>query len=140
MKNSLVFVVLLVLTVLTACKDNKGAASENDIDAARNFIQAALNGDFDKARTYMVNDSANINDLYQVQRLGERLSPDEKQKYREASIHIHETREVNDSTSIIVYSNSYKNRQDSLKVVRLNNEWLVDFKYIFRHATDSLPK
>ena len=63
---------------------------------------------------------------------------EEKEKHQEASIRIHQNRKLNDSTSIIYYSNSYKNIQDSLKVIKANGEWLVDFKYIF-HKTDSLP-
>ena len=31
-----------------------------------------------------------------------------------------------------------KTKQDSLKVIKTNGKWLVDFKYIF-HKTDSLP-
>lgn len=137
MKKSLIIANLL-LTGFIACK-NEDTASENDIDAARNFIQSALNDDFDKAQTYMVHDSANTSMLAQVERLSERLTKEEKQKYREASIRIYERRPQSDSSSIIVYSNSYKNKKDSLRVVKQNNEWLVDFNYMFRTATDSLP-
>lgn len=114
-------------------------SSENDIDAARNFIRAALNSDYDLARNYMLQDSLNNEDLNTVVRQNQHLSAEEKKLYREASILIHGRRSENDSTSIIVYSNSYKNRKDSLKIVRVNGDWLVDFKYIFPHKTDSLP-
>ena len=128
----------LLLLAIVGCNNNDKTTSDNDVDAARNFIQSALNGDFDRAKTFMVNDSLNNQDLDNVVRLSERLSPEEKQKFKEASIRIHGVRPINDSTSMIVFSNSYKNKQDSLKVIRINNQWLVDFKYIFRHATDSL--
>jgi hypothetical protein len=85
----------------------------------------------------MVNDSLNREDLNAIQRLNERLSKEEKEKYQEASIRIHQDRKLNDSTRIIYYSNSFKNKQDSLKVIKTNNEWLVDFKFMF-HKTDSL--
>lgn len=127
---------------LTACnsdeRQSSSTTSDSDIDAARNFIQAALVGDFEKAKTFMVNDSLNHEGLNAIQRLNERLPKDEKEKYQVASIRIHEDRKVNDSTSIIYYSNSYRNKTDSLKVIKSNGEWLVDFKYIF-HKTDSLP-
>ena len=139
MKRFQLFAAVLLL-VVTACTDKDNTTSDNDVDAARNFIQSALNSDFDRARKFMVNDSLNNQDLDNVERLSERLTPEEKQKYKEASIRIHDIRTVNDSTSVIVFSNSYKNKQDSLKVIRINNEWLVDFKYIFKHATDSLPQ
>ena len=132
----------LLIFVLLACnsedRQSSSTVSDSDIDAARNFIQAALVGDFDKAKTYMVNDSLSLQDLNAIVRLNERLTKEEKEKYQTASIRIHNDRKLNDSTSIIHYSNSYKNKVDSLKVVKHNGVWLVDFKYIF-HKTDSLP-
>lgn len=119
-------------------RQSNSTTSDSDIDAARNFIQAALVGDFEKAKNFMVNDSINHEDLNAIERLNERLTKDEKEKYQEASIRIHQNRKLNDSTSIIYYSNSYRNIQDSLKVIKLDREWLVDFKYIF-HKTNSLP-
>src|SRR5690349_13182828 len=131
MKRFQILTAALLALAIAACNNKDKTTSDNDVDAARNFIQSALNGDFDKARTFMINDSLNNEDLDNVVRLSERLTPEEKQKYKESSIRIHGVRPVNDSTSVIVFSNSYKNKQDSLKVVRLNNQWLVDFKYIF---------
>ena len=131
----------LLLVSLFACnsddRQSTSTTSDNAVDAARNFIQAALVGDFERATKFMVNDSLNHEDLNAIQRLNERLSKEEKEKYQEASIRIHQDRKLNDSTRIIYYSNSFKNKQDSLKVIKTNNEWLVDFKFMF-HKTDSL--
>jgi len=131
----------LLLVSLIACnsddRQSNSTTSDSAVDAARNFIQAALVGDFERATNFMVNDSLNHEDLNAIQRLNERLSKEEKEKYQEASIRIHQDRKLNDSTRIIYYSNSFKNKQDSLKVIKTNNEWLVDFKFMF-HKTDSL--
>jgi Domain of unknown function (DUF4878) len=131
----------LVLGLLACNNDDRSAASgtsDSDIDAARNFIQAALVGDFKKAKTFMVNDSLNHEDLNAIERLNEKLTKEEKEKYQTASIRIHQDRKLNDSTSMIYYSNSYRNQTDSLKVIKTDGKWLVDFKYFF-HKTDSLP-
>jgi hypothetical protein len=133
----------LVLSLLAgACSgDDRGigaTTSDNDIDAARNFIQASLVGDFDRAKFFMIDDSLNLEMLNTIERWKERQTREEKEKYQAASIRIHDHRNVNDSTSIITYSNSYKNKRDSLKVIKLGGKWLVDFKYIF-NKTDSLP-
>ena len=131
----------LVMTLLACSNEERGAASgtsDSDIDAARNFIQAALVGDFKKAKTFMVNDSLNHEDLNAIERLNEKMTKEEKEKYQEASIRIHQNRKVNDSTSMIYYSNSYRNETYSLKVIKTAGQWLVDFKYFF-HKTDSLP-
>jgi len=139
MKKTILSGCVLLLTGLLACKNAEEVKSENAIDAARNFIQSALNGEFDKASQYMVDDSLNRQDLHLMERLSKNLTTDEKQKYKEASIRIHETRPVNDSATVIYYSNSYKNKRDSLKVVNQDGQWLVDFKYIFKQGIDSLP-
>ncbi|HKO81056.1 MAG TPA: hypothetical protein VJU78_11710 [Chitinophagaceae bacterium] len=132
----------LLVICLSACnsddRQSSSTTSDNAVDAARNFIQAALVGDFDRAKTFMVNDSLSLEDLNAIKRLNERQTKEEKDKYQEASIRIHQDRKVNDSTQIIYYSNSFKNKMDSLKVIKTNGEWLVDFKFMF-HKTDSLP-
>ena len=87
-------------------RDANSNSSDNDIDAARNFIQAALVGDFDRAKVFMVNDSLNNENIDAIKRLNERQEKDEKEKYQTASIRIHQNRNVNDSTSVIYYSNS----------------------------------
>ena len=134
-------ILLLLLSCgLIACgsdRQSNSNSSDNDIDAARNFIQAALVGDFDRAKVFMVKDSINNENINAIERLNERQGKEEKEKYQTASIRIHQNRNVNDSTSIIYYSNSYKNKIDSLKVIRVGGKWLVDFKYIFH--TDTLP-
>jgi plasmid maintenance system killer protein len=137
-----IYYLLFLSFGLLACnsndRGNPSGTSDSDIDAARNFIQAALVGDFQRAKIFMIDDSLNHEDLNAIQRLNERLTSEEKEKYQAASIRIHQNRKINDSTSVIYYSNSYRNKTDSLKVIKANGQWLVDFKYIF-HKTDSLP-
>lgn len=132
----------LLFSCLWACNDNdrqsSSTTSDSAVDAVRNFVQAALVGDYNRARAFMVDDSLNNEDLNAIQRLNERLTEEEKENYQKAIIRIHLDRKVNDSTQIVHYSNTFKNKIDSLKVIRLNGEWLVDFKFMF-HKTDSLP-
>ena len=61
-----------------------------------------------------------------------------KDGYRSASINIHKVNKLNDSTTVIIYSNSYKNDHDTLKVLKVSNQWLVDLKYLFEHDADTL--
>jgi hypothetical protein len=49
--------------------------------------------------------------------------------YADASINIHAVKPLNDSVTIVHYSNSYTNVKDSIKAVRINNQWLIDLKY-----------
>jgi hypothetical protein len=121
-----------------ACNnDNKETPkAENDVDAIRNFIQFALYGDYEKAKTYMLPDSLNKEQMNAVERVN--LSPEEKKGLATSSINIHNVNRVNDSTTIVIYSNSFKNNWDTLKAVKQNGEWLVDFNYLFNHDIDTL--
>jgi hypothetical protein len=141
MKSVFLFSFLFLLFFACNNSDEKSTpASENDVDAARNFINAALKGHYDEARKLVVPDSANNAwvDLFK-RAYQERMSLADKAGYREASINIHNVHSVNDSTTIIKYSNSYKKQSDSLKVVRHKGEWLVDLDSFLSPATDSLP-
>ena len=113
-------------------EQEKGISSENDIDAARNFIRAALDGNWKNARRFMLQDSTNTQllDTYESN-YQTNMSKDDKRGYHESSITVYDTRPVNDSITIINYSNSYKKKRDSLKVIRIRGEWMVDFKYSF---------
>lgn len=104
--------------------------SENDTDAARNFIRLVLNGKLDNARTMLVRDTLNTQlfDAYE-RKYNTRTSSEDKRGYRESSIKIYSVRPVNDSVSIISYSNSYIKRVDSLKVIRDKDAWKIDLKY-----------
>ena len=134
----------LFLLFYCACSNSDEAtvpAAENDVDAARNFINAALDGHYDDARTMVVPDSVNLAwiDLFR-RAYQSRMSMADKAGYRDASINILGVQSLNDSTTVVRYSNSYKKKDDSLKVVRRGGAWLVDLAYSFPAApTEPLP-
>lgn len=113
--------------------------SENDIDAARNFIRAALDGDYEKGKKMMVGDSTNFQYFEEFEKLHTKMDAAEKKKYQGSSINVHAVTPVNDSVTLIIYSNSYKNDHDTLKLVKTHGQWLVDLKYLFNHDMDTLP-
>ena len=122
--------------LFSACTNEEGnkpevQASENDLDAARNFIRAALDRNWREAKKYMLADSANVERLEKIETFYEHEDREERRGYREASINTYDARKVSDSITIVNYSNSYKNQRDSLKVLRVNGQWLVDLKYSF---------
>src|SRR5689334_13475918 len=103
------FRLLLFLSFLfTACTNGEGTAerAESDLDAARMFIRDALDGKYEKAKQLMVSDSTNNQWIGDLERKYEGLPASEKRGYRESSITIHDTRRVNDSSSVVVYSNT----------------------------------
>jgi len=134
-KTALLFVAFLPL-FWTCSNETESAApdkTEGDVDAAREFIRSALDGRWKDARRLILQDSANVQDLDAVeQNYTQRMNVTDQRGYREAQIRIHDTRKQSDSISIITYSNTYfKDRKDSVKVVRVGGQWLVDLKYSF---------
>jgi len=107
------------------------------MDAARNFLDAALKGDYKDASAYMLKDSANLEYLNVTERSYQRLSSDEKSGLKAASLRFFDTKQVNDSTTVTIFANSYKNDKDTLRIVRANGRWLVDLKYLFEHGMDT---
>jgi hypothetical protein len=140
--KKLIPILLFTFALLLACnnsdKKEDAPKSDNKMDAARSFIRATLDGKFDEAKGFMLQDSINLNYLEVGQRSRQNTDQNTKDGYRTASIRFHETIDKNDSTSIIVYSNSFKNDHDSLKLIKKQTEWLVDLKYLFEHDADTV--
>lgn len=113
-------------------RSNTTRTSENEVDAARNFIRLALDGKWEDARKMVVNDSLNnaYMDLAQ-QNYQQRMDLATRTAYRKASIIISAVDEHSDTVSVVHYANSYKKKEDSVKVVRRGDQWLVDLKYSF---------
>ena len=109
------------------------------MDAAINFLNASLQGDFKQATDYMLPDSTNSGYLFNTERTYKNLPPEEKKELKEASLHFYNypNPKPNDSTTIIVFSNSYKNDKDTLRIVKTAGKWLVDLKYLFEHDEDT---
>jgi hypothetical protein len=138
--KKIVHLCLILSIFLYNCNtgNNTARQSENDIDAARNFIRAALDGDYENGRKMLVNDSTNFQYFTEYEKSYSKMQEDEKKKYKEASINVHSISQVNDSTTVIIFSNSYKNDHDTLKLIKATGQWLVDLKYLFNHDMDTI--
>lgn len=86
----------------------------------------------------MLSDSSNNQYLDAVERNYQKMPDTTKSGYQESSINIHLVNPVNDSTTVVVYSNSFMKKRDTLQVRKINQQWLVDLKYIFEHNRDTL--
>ncbi|MBL7698122.1 MAG: DUF4878 domain-containing protein [Chitinophagaceae bacterium] len=125
---------IILLTALAGCSVGGGyEKAENAQDAGRQFIRASLDGDYQKARFYLLQDTTNLLLIERWQTDYKQLTTAEKKQHRDSNIHPLNIKKVNDSTTTYEYYSSY-NPKDTTKftVVKKNGEWVVDLKSILR--------
>jgi hypothetical protein len=117
--------------LIIACNAGKTFTKAEDAqDAGRQFIRASLDGDYEKARFYLLSDSVNLLLISKWQQGFDNMDRDTRQQYREASILPVSIHAINDSVTIYSYSNSFRKDTTTVKIVRVKGEWLVDLKEI----------
>lgn len=101
------------------------------METGRAFIDASLKGDFKDARTLVLNDLENVQLFDAFIQYYQKMPTDKKQHYQSASYQINKYMDINDSTTIINYSNDYMNKPMEIKIIKRNKEWWIDFKYTY---------
>lgn len=121
--------ILLYTTILlTACngKQQNYIKAENALDAGREFIASCLQGDFTKAAFFMLPSEKNNQELIKIEKTYREKDKEGRQQFRSASINIVEVTDINDSTTLIKYSNSFDKLPHTLQVVKQQDSWLVN--------------
>jgi len=127
--------IALTLLALYSCSNNTAeyTKAENATDAGREFVRAALDGDYAKASFYLYKDSTNQLLFKQQQNDYNGFSKETKANYKESSIRPVGPREETDSTSIFRYYHSANPKDTTaLRIVKHNGEWLVDLKSVIK--------
>ena len=123
--------ILPALLLLAACGNiHSFKKAEDAQDAGREFIRAALDGDYERANFYLYADTTNIMLLSKWKKDYDAMDHEEQKKYRDADILPISIQPVNDSVTSYTYANSFKKDTTTIRVVRINGEWLVDLKEI----------
>jgi hypothetical protein len=121
------------LLLLAACgNDHSFKKAEDAQDAGREFIRASLDGNYDKANFYLYADTTNKMLLNKWKKDYDQLDHEVQKKYRDADILPINIQAVNDSVTSYTYANTYKKDTTTIKVVRINGEWLVDLKEVLQ--------
>lgn len=124
-------IILSTLLFLSCTNNETFVKAEDAEDAGREFIRASLDGNYNKAKFYLYKDSANFNIrlLDKWKQSYEVLNADEKKSYKAASIMPVEIAPSNDSAFYTyTYYNSYKKDTTTIRVLKVNDEWLVDLR------------
>lgn len=131
MNTNKILAVILLLLLFGSCSNDKKQRPSTALDTGRTFIKASLDGDFETASSLLVKDTQNNQLFTAYKEYYKRMSDEKKKHYKEADYVINKFTDLNDSTTIINYSNDYMNKPMEIKVVRVNNEWSVDFTYTY---------
>ena len=121
--------VLLAITVLLlACNNKQGdyRKAEDALDAGREFIHSRLQGDFLKATFYLLPDEKNQTILAEMERAYREKDKEGRQQWRTASINIKEVKEQSGTETYIYFQNSFDKLADTIRVIKQNDNWLVD--------------
>jgi hypothetical protein len=125
-----IFFTLIIVALFSCNEQEQKKRPANSMDVGRNFIRATLDGDFVTAEDLLVKDSLNMQTFQTYKNYYKtNLSTDIKKGYKKASYNINKLEDVNDSTVIINYSNTYMNKPTNIRIVKQDNIWSVDFKY-----------
>ena len=123
------------LLLFISCGSGKSAGPETAMDAGRDFIRATLDGDFPAAEALLLKDDQNTAMFASYKDFYTRLPAEKKQAYKKASYNINTYKDLNDSVSLINYSNTYMNQPLNIKLVKKDRLWQVDFKYTSEDST-----
>ncbi|HVS96308.1 MAG TPA: hypothetical protein VHE54_07470 [Puia sp.] len=122
------------ILALAACNNAHSFKKAEDAeDAGREFIRASLDGNYEKASFYLYADTTNKMMLAKWKKDYDRLSADEQQKYRNASIMPVDIHALNDSVTDFTYFNSYKRDTTTIRIIRVRGDWFVDLEEILYH-------
>lgn len=122
---------ILLMLVLCFCNNDESKRPESALDTGRDFIRASLDGKFENAMPLILQDSQNLQLFDTYKMYYSRLPEDKKRSYQKASYNINKYEDLNDSVTIINYSNTYMNKPMEIKLVKSNKLWHVDFKYTY---------
>ena len=129
--KKLIIITTVFTFFLAACNNSAEVNKTDPLESGRGFIEASLKGDYVEAKKYLLNDSTNNEYFEGFKDFNRKMSREDRDGFRDANIIIDSTQQISDSVNIITYSNTYKNKPSKLKMVKRNNDWLVDFKYTF---------
>lgn len=126
------YIQLLLIILLASCQStHQYPAAADALDAAREFIDASIRGDFEKANAYLLQDEKNKQLLKEEEEKYRAKTNAQQKQLSESSLQNISIEEVTAKETIVKFKNSMDKVSRKVKVISVNNRWLVDFKYSF---------
>jgi hypothetical protein len=130
--SRLMLLVGMIWCMVTACNEPAGFKQPEDpLDAGREFIRAVMDGDYEEASLYLPDDAEDQELFSRYEQYMKKQSQKERLSLKSASIIINKMESPNDSICLINFSNSHTMKPMDLKVIRVRDNWKVDFSYTF---------
>lgn len=127
-----IFLALIILSVISCKEESKLTPAEDAEEAGTRFIRASLDGDYAKARFYLLKDSTNLFLIKQQQSNYEQMPANEKRGFKESSIRPIQILKESDSVTLYRYYYTANPKDTTtLRIKKQNGEWLVDLKSFF---------
>jgi hypothetical protein len=126
--------IIAMTVILAACGGSSDYYKAEDAqDAGRQFIRASLDGNYEKAKFYLLKDDDNLTLLRKQQINYQQLSKEDKRSFADANINPIAITPINDSTTTYKYHNSFHTTDTTtIRIIKVNNEWLVDLKSVIK--------
>ena len=126
------FTLLFASILLLSCQQQPDfEIASSPLDGGRYFIESCLQGEFRKAKFYLLLDSTNQGHFEQISKSYYELDKEGRQQLRQASIQINDISAIDSSNSVINYQNSFEKVVHKLKVTQTKEGWKVDLKYTY---------
>ncbi len=134
MRNRILYLFTAVILLLTGCTEPEGFKKPEDaLDAAREFVRAVLDGDYKRAELYVLPEEDDIRLFNRYKDYMKKQPEKERLGLKSSSILVNKVEQLNDSVSIVNYSNSFSKKPMDIRVIKKDGEWWVDFSYTFSH-------
>lgn len=128
MIKKLPFYSFLLFFCCSCATNNSFEKATSALDGGRYFIESTLQGDFKKAKYFILQNDINRSILDSVSSNYFGLDKESRQQLRLASIQINEVSSIDSNNSVINYQNSVDKTPRKIKVILTEDGWKVDLK------------
>lgn len=118
---------ILVIVAFACNTSKKYLPAEDALDAAREYKEACLKGDFEKAKFYAVPNEKSKATIEQLEKIyNKTVDSKARKESKEASIIIKANNTISKDTFQIITTNTFDKKMDTLTVVYQNSLWQVN--------------
>jgi hypothetical protein len=125
MEHRFLISIICFALIFSGCNPNY-EEPETAIDAGRQYIQAIYQGNFKRANQLIGVDDASKTYLEEIVEKDFRSrNSAQKERLSQSSIQIVQVKAVNEERTLLFFTNAYTNKEDSVRLEKINEKWVV---------------